>query len=174
MSEFTKKHLNVRNLTLLAVLIALEVILSRFLSIQLWNMKFGFAFIALVLAARIMGPVEAMIVGGLSDLIGAILFPSGAFFPGFTLTAILTGLCYALFIHKRCDLKRIIGCVLINQLMGSLLLNSLWISILYSTPYGAQIIARLPQVLIMSLIHIAVMELIFTKGNRLITALSTN
>ena len=34
-------------------------------------------------------------------LVGALLFPTGAFFPGFTLTAACTGLLYGLCLYRR-------------------------------------------------------------------------
>ena len=64
-------------LVCLAVLTALQVVLSRFLSIQLWNMKFGFSFVPVMLAAYLYGPLGAAAVYSAGDLIGALLFPTG-------------------------------------------------------------------------------------------------
>lgn len=100
-----------KNLTTMALLIALEIILSRFLSLSAWNTKIGFSFVPVVIAAILLGPVYAGIVGALADFIGAILFPIGAYFPGFTLTAFLTGMVYGLFLYKQQSLPRILGAV---------------------------------------------------------------
>ena len=61
-----------------ALLIALQVVLSRFLSFQTWNLKIGFSCVPVVLAARLFGPVGAMLVYGIGDVIGTFLFPVGA------------------------------------------------------------------------------------------------
>lgn len=155
------------NIAIMAVLVAMEVTLSRFLSISVWNMKIGFAFIPVVIAARKLGAPQAVIVAALGDFLGAIMFPIGAYFPGFTVTAGLAALCTALFIHKKCNFKRITASVLINQLCGSLLLNTLWISILYGTPFIALLPTRIFQVCVMSAVQIVVMQLLLTKGEKL-------
>ena len=87
-----------RTLTLTALLTALEIVLSRFLSISAWNTKIGFAFVPVVIAALLLGPVWAGIAAALADFLGAVLFPVGPYFPGFTLTAFLMGAVYGLFL----------------------------------------------------------------------------
>ena len=77
-----KKGISVQKLVVLGVLIAMEVVLSRFVSISTWNMKIGFAFIPVAAAAILLGPVEAAVCGGMADFLGATLFPIGAYFPG--------------------------------------------------------------------------------------------
>lgn len=141
--------MTIKKLTILSSLIAMQVVLSRFLSIQMWNFKIGFGFVPVVIAAILFGPVEAGITGGISDVIGALLFPTGAFFPGFTLTAILIGLVFGLFLHKKQNAQRIVGAVILNQLIFSLLLNTLWISILYGANYWGLMSTRALQCIIM-------------------------
>lgn len=149
-----------------AFLVALKIVLERFLSYSVWNLRIGFSFIAVAFAAAFYGPVSAMVVAGLGDFLGAILFPSGQYFPGFTLTAILTALCTALFIHKNVNFAKITLSVLINQIFGSVLLNSLWISMLYSNNYIATLAARLYQAAFMTAIQIIVTQLLFGKNSK--------
>ncbi len=156
----------VQVMVIMAMLIAMEVVLSRFLSYAVWNMKIGFAFLPVAIAAIMLGPVKAAIVGGVADFVGAILFPIGAYFPGFTLTAVLMGLVYGLFLYKKQSLARVLGAVAINQLILSLLLNSLWISVLYGSPYMPLLIARLAQCTIMIPVQVLLIGLITkTLGN---------
>ncbi len=140
---------DVRTLTMMGLLTALEIVLSRFCSISAWNVKIGLAFLPVVLCAVMLGPLQAGLVGAMGDFIGAILFPIGTYFPGFTATAFLTGLIFGLFLHKKQSAPRALGAVAVNQLVGTLLLNTLWISVLYGTPYSALLAARLMQVAIL-------------------------
>lgn len=149
-----------RDLTVMALLVALEVVLSRFLSINAWNTRIGFGFVPIVTAAILMGPVHAAIVAGVADVIGAVLFPTGAFFPGFTLTAVLSGTVYGLFLYKRQNMPRIIGAVAVHQLCLSLLLNTLWISILYGSPFKGLIVTRIPQTVIIFAVQIICIPII--------------
>jgi len=147
-------------LTYLAFLTALEVILSRFLSINFWNVKIGFSFVPIVIAAMLFGPVPAGIVGALGDFLGATLFPIGPYFPGFTFTAFLTGLVFGVFLYKKQTILRTVSAVLIQQIFLSLLLNTYWISVLYSSPYVPLLKTRLIQVAVLGPVQIIVITAI--------------
>lgn len=133
----------------LGLLIAIEIVLSRFCSIAAWNIKIGFSFVPVAVAAVLYGPAGAATVAAMGDFLGAILFPIGAYFPGFTFTAALTGIVLGLFLHKQQTAKRILSAVLINQLLLCLPLNTLWISVLYSSPYGPLFATRILQTLVL-------------------------
>ena len=149
-----------KTLTLMGLLTALEIVLSRFLSISAWNTKIGFAFVPVVAAAMLLGPYRAGIIAALADFLGAVLFPIGAYFPGFTLTAFLTGAVFGLFLHREQTIPRTLAAVGINQFILSLFLNSLWISILYGSPYGPLLATRIVQVLILSAVQIVCIPLL--------------
>ena len=99
MSE--KKMSRTHRIVLMAMLAAIQIVLSRFLSINLWNLKIGFSFVPIALAGMLLGPVGAGLTGMVADIIGATLFPSGTFFPGFTLTAFITAFGYGFFLQKK-------------------------------------------------------------------------
>lgn len=155
-----KVKLNAESIVMLGVLISTEIVLSRFFSISAWNIKIGFAFLPVVAAAILMGPLQAGIVAGMGDFIGALLFPIGAYFPGFTLTAFLTGMFFGLFLHKGQTMARVIGAVAVNQLVLSLLLNTLWISVMYHSPFVALIIVRIVQCAVLIPIQIIMIQLV--------------
>ncbi len=155
-----EQRFTTRQLVLMAMLIAVHIVLSRFLSISAWNMKIGFAFIPVLLAAVYMGPLQAAVVGALGDFIGALLFPIGAYFAGFTATAFLTGLLYGVFLHKKQNSALIIGAVISTEIIGSLLLNTLWISILYGAPFFPLMATRVFQVAIMGVLEFLVIRAI--------------
>lgn len=144
-----KRKFDTKMLVTAALLIAMQIILSRFLSINAWNLKIGFAFTAVFVAAYLYGPWFSAAVAVIADVVGATLFPSGAFFPGFTVTALLTGIVFGLFLYKKQTPVRIIAAVAIDQLVLGLLLNSYWLSILYGSPYIPLLATRAIQCLVM-------------------------
>lgn len=163
-----------RKLCIAALLTAAAIVLSRLVPvINLWSTKIDFSFAAVMLAACILGPVGGLVVGGLADLIGAILFPIGAYFPGFTVTAAITGLVFGLLLYKKCNLVRIIIAVVSTQLVCGLLLNTWFISILYTKAFTALLVTRLVQFAVMSAVEIIFAELALdrTKIVRKIKAL---
>lgn len=154
------KKLSLSMVVILALLIAIEIVLSRFLSIAQWNIKFSFSFIPVVVAAILYGPIASAIVGGVSDFLGAILFPIGAYFPGFTLTSALVGMIFGLFLHRKQSMTRIVASTLITQTFCSLLLNSFWISVLYGSNFIALLSTRWLQCIVMSVVTIIVVSIV--------------
>ena len=152
---------------LIGLLTALHIILSRFLSINAWNIKIGLAFLATLVGAYLCGPQGGALVGGLGDFMGALLFPIGAYFPGFTLTCALTGVVFGLLIYRSQSPKRIIIAVAIDQLIISLWITPVWISILYGSPYWPVVLSRIPQITIMLVVEIAVTMLILRTMGRI-------
>lgn len=134
----------------LAVLIALEVILSRFCSISTPLVKIGFGFVPIAIAGIMYGPKWAAAVGGMTDFIGASLFPIGAYFPGFTLSQALTGAVFGLFLHnRRTSNLHLAGAVAVNCIGISLFLTTFWVSVVSHTPYWALFPTRILQNVIM-------------------------
>jgi len=166
------RKINTRTIVYLGVLAALEIVLNRFLSINAWNIKIGFNFVPIAVAAILFGPIPAGIVGALGDFLGAILFPIGPYFPGFTLTSFLVGVVLGLFLHEKQSPVRILIAVGINQLVLGLFVNSFWISVLYMSPYAALLTTRIVQCAILLPVQFVVILLIgkalTTYGKRLL------
>ena len=83
-----------KKIILSAMLLSILIVLSRFFSIKSSFLVISFSFIPMMLAAIYLGPKYAAIITGLGDLIGAILFPFGAYFPGFTISSAIIGFIY--------------------------------------------------------------------------------
>ena len=142
-----------------AMLVAVEVVLSRFCSISTQFGKIGFAFIPLAVCGMLFGPWWACLAGGLSDFIGAILFPIGPYFPGFTLSNALVGLVFGLCLYKRFSgWKHIVSAVVIGNFVISLFLSTYWLHLLYGSPYLGLLPMRLAQSCIMTVIEFVVIR----------------
>ena len=153
------KQLTTRKICYMGILLAMQIVLSRFCSFSVWNMKIGVAFIPVVICAMLFGTVSAGIVSALGDFLGSILFPIAPYFPGFTLTAFFSGLIWGL-LRKKQTLPRILAAVLLNQLLCSFLMNSLWIAVLYSTPFLPLLATRAVQCAVVGPIQIIVIWLL--------------
>ena len=159
----TEKHKVLREIIILAILVALNVVLSKVLAFNLWNMRFGFSFLTLAIAAKYCNFLGPIIVAALGDVLGALLFPTGTFYFGFTITAIISGLIYSIFFSKETKIFNVITTVLSSQLICSLLLNSFWISVLFDTSFTGQLITRLVQVAVMTSIQIVTLYFLFVR-----------
>lgn len=127
----------------LGLLIALEVIFTRFLSFQTTVLRISFGFLPIAAAAIIFGPVAGGLCGALADVIGMLIFPRGAYFPGLTLSAFATGFIYGIFLHKKAvTTARIIMASVIITVFVDILLNTYWLSIITGNPFSAIILPR--------------------------------
>ena len=93
-----------------------------------------------------------------------VLFPSGSFFPGFTLTAFLTGVVYGVFLYNKPKTwPRIIGAVLTVCLVLNLGLDTLWLSILMGQGYIALLPTRIMKAALMIPVQSLIIGIIWNK-----------
>ncbi|MDR2771814.1 MAG: folate family ECF transporter S component [Clostridiales Family XIII bacterium] len=147
----------------IALLMALDIVLTRILPIvntPMLRISLNFAPVALIAAAY--GPLWAGAACIMDDVVGATLFPVGAFFPGFTLTAFLTGLTFGLFLHRRpVTWKRALPAAAIVCLVYGLGLDSLWLYIMMGPGLLALMPMRVVKSALMLLLETALIPLIW-------------
>ena len=119
----------VNEIVFMGIMIAVDVIAVRFLSINLITMRVGIGFIANIVAGMYLGPVRAGMVGLIADLIGFTLFPVGAFFPGFTLSAVMSDVIAGFFLEgkKSSRLFNIIMYAVVSTVLVETLMNTTWL-----------------------------------------------
>ena len=124
----------IKKIIISALLLAASIVINRFLSINTSILSIGFTFVPLMLAGIILGFKYSLVIAGLSDLIGALLFPFGSYFVGYTISSILTGLIYGLllynkdgFVFNKKFLIHLLIAILIVCIFINGLLNTIWI-----------------------------------------------
>lgn len=159
-----KNKFDVKKLIQISLLIAIEVILTRFCSIQTPIVRIGFGFLPIAIIGMMYGPLSAGIAYAIGDLLGMALFPSGSFFPGFTLTAFLTGVTYGLFLYNKPKTwPRIVGAVLTVCLVLNLGLDTYWLSILMGKGYLALLPTRIIKAALMIPVQTLIIGIIWKK-----------
>ncbi len=158
------KKLNTKVITEIGLLISLQVILTRFMSIHTPIVRIGFGFLPLALTSILYGPWMGGIAAAIADLIGFALFPTGTYFPGFTLTAFLTGFTHGILFHnKPKSHKRLLLSVLIVCIVLNLVLDTLWLSILIDKGYMALLPPRIIKTFIMIPVQFIIIGLVWDK-----------
>lgn len=158
-----------KKIILTAVLLAVQIILSRFLSIKTPILKISFAFIPSMLCAIWLGAKWTVLLNVLGDIIGATLFPTGAFFIGYTISTAISGLIYGLLLYKKEDnsytdrqfIIRLIISVILVTCISNIGLNTLWISITTGKAFIVLLGTRIVKELIM--IPIQILVIIFIE-----------
>ena len=111
------------------------------------------------------GPKYSTIIALLGDLIGALLFPFGAYFPGYTLSQAIIGLIYGIFLYENENKKFTDSKFLIRLIISSVLsligvgifITGIWVHITAGKAYIAVLSARVVTQLIMIPIQVIVM-----------------
>ncbi len=125
------------------MVLAVSIVLSLFSFYVTETLRIGPAYLATAMLGMLYGPVTGGIAAGLGDILKYLIKPSGPFFPGYTLTALLGGVVYGSFLYK--NKVTVLRCVLSKAFINIFLnlgLNTLWSSILYGKAFFAILIPR--------------------------------
>lgn len=159
-----KQVLHVKEITLLGLLVAMEVILTRFFAIENSFVRISFAFLPLMLMGHLFGPWVAGLGGVVGDILGMLIFPKAMFFPGFTLNAFLIPFIYGMILYRKdFTLKRIVISQLVIMGTISLCLTPIWLNILFKIPIVELLPVRLLKEGILFPINVCVSYGLFNK-----------
>ena len=118
---------SVRTLTGVSMLLAMSIVISFVGSVRLTEtLKIGLGYLITALLGMLYGPFTAAIAAGAGDIIKYLLKPDGAYFFGFTLTAMLGGMVYGFLVpgkmhHLSCDCIQELNFVAAQLLLEHLL-----------------------------------------------------
>ena len=139
------------------VLVALQIVLGNLVQVALLEKQMNLGFLPIAAAGYLFGPVSAMIVAALGDILGTLIFGTGAYFPGFTLTALIVGFLYGVMLYPRYQkwltkaFKNHYADIAARALMAAALaavayifLNSYWITFFVPKGYWVILLGRLP------------------------------
>ncbi len=131
------RKITTKDLALLGLLLALKIILGRYLAIDFTIVRISFAFVVNALIGYLFGPWVGAGMGAIGDILGYFGFPQTyAYFPGYTLSAAISGFVYGYFLYYKkwptsSSLKfhiRLILAVSIVAIFCNLILGTIWTS----------------------------------------------
>lgn len=163
--ERRNKMKHTRKLVYMAMFIALEIVLTRLVSLMPSNTtRISLSFVVYAFAGNMFGPVFGLISAAIGDLVGAILFPPiGGFFPGFTLSAAVSGFIFGYVILGKKQYLRGTIILLVNTLLVDVLMNTLWLSIITKTPFILRLQLRLPGILVNNVLRFVILFILIQK-----------
>ena len=155
---------NIQVLSIAAMLTSLAIIAIFFKIPLAPSLEIRLQAIPIAIAGALFGPGISASIAGISDLVGVLIRPSGPFFPGFTISTILTGLIYGVaFYQKEKSFLRIFLTQLIISLGINLFLNTYWLSLLLGKGYLALLPGRVLKEVIMVPILSSLQYIVFQK-----------
>lgn len=160
-----KRGSNVQALVFSALLVASSIIFTRFLGFMAFGgaVRISFGGLPIALAGALLGPFWGGMTGMVADLLGATLFPQGAYFPGFTLTSTLLGVIPGIVLYSRKpSIKWIALSCLLSAVICSLLLNTFWLTILLKKGFLVLLPTRTVSALTIATIEAVLLKVLLT------------
>lgn len=132
------KNSNIKKLVLASIFIALSIVFTRLVPIQLGNyLRIGFGDLPIFFAGIILGPFWGAAVGALADSLGFFIAPLGDFFiPGVTLSAALWGFIPGVVVgkmFKKTSFPAILTASLACGILIDIISTPFWLSLAYGS-----------------------------------------
>ncbi len=157
-----EKLRSTRYLAMIATMVAMKIVLSYFTIPISESLRITLGFLITTLEGAILGPVSAAVSGMVTDLVGFAIHPTGPFFFGYTLSAMLGPFIYGLYFYRqKVTLPRIILAKATVNYFVNVLIGSLWTATLYSRGYVYYATASLIKNTTMLPIEVALIFLVF-------------
>lgn len=143
------KNSQIQSIVYGGIFMALTILFTYVFAIQTTFIRIDFAFIPIGLYAIRFGATKTIIMSALADIIGSNLFMPGLYFPGFTISAILSAFIYGKFLYRQeINLKRIFIMNSMIFLLVDCLLNNIWLTMMYKDAAYSFYLMRLVKSLI--------------------------
>jgi|GEM_PF-3075139 Predicted membrane protein len=97
-------------------------------------------FIPLAIAGYLFGPIPAMLVGFVGDVVGNILVNAKEFNIFFTLIYVIGGLIFGLVLHNRKQIKYIIIASVVYTVVVDFVLTTLALYLQYNEPFAKAVV----------------------------------
>ena len=155
---------NVRMLTLAGIITAASIVLESFPIYLLGtSLKIYFSFLVISLGCYVYGPAVGILVGFANDTLGFLISSFGEpYFPGYLITAMLSGLIYGTLLYRqRITVLRLVVVRLVINYGSNVLLGSVWKAMLYGQGYYYSFTTGLVKNTTMLPIEVLLMVLMF-------------
>ncbi len=127
---------DLRRLVFAALVCALGIIVGGFYVSVGENLRVYFTFFITAVGCAVYGPVLGVLAAAVTDTLNYMLFPSGAYFPGYLLSEMLAAVIYSLFLYrKKITVFRLFGAKFLVNYVVNVGMGSLWSQILFGKGY---------------------------------------
>ena len=114
-----KKSRELQKLVLASSLVAISIVIDIFFKQILSFNNFGVPFYAIpiIYGSIVLGPIYGLIMGYVSDLVGFVAFPNGAYAFIFALGAMLWGFLPGLFLYRKYDRTKLVFVLIFTHIL---------------------------------------------------------
>jgi len=171
---FSPGKLTTRTLVISALLISMAVVLGQFSFMAGPSVRIGFSRVPIIVSGMLLGPLAGGLTGIVHDLINFIMRPAGGFHPGFTLSAMMTGMIPGFIVQlslfsgfkkfnksgKAFTATNVVVSVAAVYVIVTLLMNTYWLSQLIGDSYLVLLPVRASTQLVANVVNAMVILLL--------------
>ena len=149
-SDSYREFRHVRTTATLGMFGAISVVLGSMTLVIGDYIKIGFSSVAQQFVYYLFGPAVGGFFAGAMDILKYFMKPTGAFFPGWTISAMAAGVIYGCFFYKKpLTVWRVLAAELTVSIVCNMILGTLWLTIMYEKAFIALLPMRVVKNLVM-------------------------
>ena len=149
-SDSYREFRQVKTIATLGMFGAISMVLGSLTIVIGDYIKIGFSSIAQQFVYYLFGPAVGGFFGGAMDILKYFVKPTGAFFPGWTIGAMVAGVLYGCFFYKKpLTLVRVLVAELTVAGVCNMILGTLWLAIMYEKGFWVLLPMRVIKNLVM-------------------------
>lgn len=152
-----------RMLMFAALCCALTVVIGSLYVVVGDNLRVYFTCFIIAVGCSVYGPVLGALVAVVTDTLNFILFPSGAYFPGYMIAEVIAAVIYGAFLYRtRISVVKIYCARMIVNYLCNVLLGALWSSILFGKGYLYYLVTSIVKNTLLLPFEAIIMALLFS------------
>ena len=149
-SDSYRELRQVKTIAAMGMFGAISVVLGSLTIVIGDYIKIGFSSVAQQFVYYLFGPVAGGFFAGAMDILKYFIKPTGAFFPGWTISAMTAGVLYGCFFYKKpLSIPRVLIAEFTVSVVCNMLLGTLWLTIMYEKAFMALLPVRVIKNLVM-------------------------
>lgn len=142
------KKISAKTLAKGALLIALNIVITRFLAINFGAVRISFTFLPIAIGSLMFGSITGAILALIADVLG-MLISGGLPWLGFCVSTVLYGLSYGILYEKELTYKRLLPLIIVQAVVIDAILGAFWFYVHAGMPFWASLTERSINALIM-------------------------
>ena len=142
------KNFSAKTLAKGALLIALNIVITRFLAINVGAVRISFTFLPIAIGSLMFGGITGAVLALVADVLG-MLMSGGLPWLGFCISTVLYGLSYGILYGKELTYKKLLPLMIVQAVLIDALLGAFWFYVHAGMPFWASLTERSINALIM-------------------------
>lgn len=154
------KKISTRALAKGALLIALNIVITRFLAINVGAVRISFTFLPIAVGSLMFGGVIGATLALVADVLG-MLMSGGLPWLGFCVSTVLYGLTYGILCKKELTYKNLIPIIVLQAIFIDALLGAFWFYVHAGMPFWVSLAERSINAIVMIPVKVFVIKYVY-------------